>query len=339
MKRNIQLLLSSISIVGLLLSTLVVQAGGLDDFKLRYFSLSKHLHDQNKELNDLRKQNIDPAKNTRINLTELLDGGPPKDGIPSIDNPRFDTAKTTPFKQNELVIGVVINGEAKAYPLGILNWHEIVNDTVGGTNLSVTYCPLCDTGIVFERGNTTYGVSGKLYQSCLVMYDRADDTLYSQPWGVGVVGPKNNRSLKRLPGVKTTIAAWLAKHPNSKILSTETGHKRDYLRYPYGSYYTNNEILFPVRNQNQRQLHPKAIVSYVWEADNQTPKNRFSGVSHQFSHQELEKVGQKVVDFNGRKIKAIWDKELKTVLVKELDGKQIPSSTAFAFVYPAFFGK
>ncbi|MBF2017275.1 MAG: DUF3179 domain-containing protein [Rivularia sp. T60_A2020_040] len=339
MKQKIKILVSTISIVSLLLSALVVQAGGLDDFKLRYFSLTKHLHNQNKELDDLRKQNIDPAKNTRINLTELLDGGPPKDGIPSLDNPRFDTAKTTPFKEDELVIGVVINGEAKAYPLGILNWHEIVNDTVGGTNLSVTYCPLCDTGIVFERGNTTYGVSGKLYQSCLVMYDRADDTLYSQPWGVGVVGPKNNRALKRLSGVKTTIAAWLAKHPNSKILSTETGHERDYLRYPYGSYYTNNEILFPVRNQNQRQVHPKAIVSYVWEPDNQTPKNQFSGVNHQFPHQELEKVGQKVVDFNGRKIRATWDKELKTVLVKELDGKQIPSSTSFAFVYPAFFGK
>lgn len=337
MKLRIKVLLSSISIIGLLFSTLVVQAGGLDNFKLRYFSLSKHLHNQNKELDDLRKQNIDPAKNTRIDLTELLDGGPPKDGIPSLDNPRFDTAKTTPFKQNELIIGVVINGEAKAYPLGILNWHEIVNDTLGGTNLSVTYCPLCDTAVVFDRGNTTYGVSGKLYQSCLIMYDRADDTLYSQPWAMGVIGLKNNRSLNRLPGVKTTLGAWLAKHPNSKILATETGHKRDYLRYPYGSYYTNNEILFPVRNQNQRQLHPKAIVSYVWEADNQTPKNRFSGVSHQFSHQELEKVGQKVVDFNGRKIKATWDKELKTVIVEELDGKPISSSTSFAFVYPAFF--
>ncbi|MBE9192388.1 DUF3179 domain-containing protein [Gloeocapsopsis crepidinum LEGE 06123] len=329
--------ITKISIIGLLLSTLVIQADGLDNFKLRYFSLTKHFHNQNQELDDLRKQNIDPTKNTRIDLTELLDGGPPKDGIPSIDNPRFDTAENTPFDRDELVIGVVINGEAKAYPFGILNWHEIVNDTVGGTNLTVSYCPLCDTAVVFERGNTTYGVSGKLYQSCLIMYDRADDTLYSQPWAIGIIGPKNNRSLNRLPGVKTTLGAWLAKHPSSKILSTVTGYKRDYLRYPYGSYYTNNEILFPVRNQNQRQLHPKAIINYVWEPDHLTLKNRFSGVSHQFSHQELEKVGTKVVDFNGRKIKAIWDKELKTVIVEEIDGKPIPSSTAFAFVYPAFF--
>lgn len=126
---------------------------------------------------------------------------------------------------------MVVNGEAKAYPLGIMNWHEIVNDRVGGVNLNVSYCPLCDTIVAFERGNTTYGVSGKLYQSCLVMYDREDDTLYSQPWALGVVGSQVNHSLARVPAVKTTLGKWLAKHPDTKILSTETGYQRDYLRY------------------------------------------------------------------------------------------------------------
>ncbi|MEQ8998739.1 MAG: DUF3179 domain-containing protein [Coleofasciculus sp. B1-GNL1-01] len=337
MNRAIKIALSSISLVALLLGTLVLEAGGLEDFKLRYFFLTKHFHDQTQELDDLRKQNVDPEKNTRIDLTQLLDGGPPKDGIPSIDNPRFDTAETTPFSQDELVIGVVVNGEAKAYPFGIMNWHEIVNDTVGGTNLTVSYCPLCDTIVAFERGNTTYGVSGKLYQSCLVMYDRADDTLYSQPWTIGVVGLNVNRSLERLPAVKTTLGDWLAKHPDSKILSTQTGHSRDYMNYPYGEYYTNNELVFPVRNQDELTLHPKAIISYVWEPDNQTPNNRFSGISHQFPHQELKQVGTQVVDFKGRQIRARWDNELETVRVEELDGTPIPSSTAFAFVYPAFF--
>ncbi len=337
MKLRTKVLLSSIPLTGLFFSLLIAQAGGLDDFKLQNFSLTKYLHDQTKALDDLQKQNIDPARNTRINLAELLDGGVPKDGIPSIDNPRFDTAENTPFDQDELVIGVVINGEAKAYPFGILNWHEIVNDTVGGNNVSVTYCPLCDTGIVFDRGDTTYGVSGKLYQSCLVMFDREDDTLYSQPWGLGIVGLEKNKSLDRLPGMKTTLGAWLKEHPDSEILSTDTGHSRDYLRYPYGSYETNENIIFPVRNQDQRELHPKEIVSYIWESDNQTPENSFSGFSYQFPHQELEKLGTKVVDFNGREIKAIWNEELKTVVVEELEGETIPSSTAFAFVYPAFF--
>jgi hypothetical protein len=179
MNKFIKITLKGLLPVALLFGILVVEAGGLEDFKLRYFFLTQYFNDQTQELDDLRKQNVDPKENTRIDLTQLLNGGPSKDGIPSIDNPRFDTAETTRFSSDELVIGVVVNGEAKAYPLGIMNWHEIVNDTVGGTNLTVSYCPLCDTIVVFDRGNTTYGVSGKLYQSCLVMYDRADDTLYS----------------------------------------------------------------------------------------------------------------------------------------------------------------
>ena len=339
MKKAILTAISGISLIALFLITLILQTGGLDDLKLRYFFLTKYFHDQERELKDLRAANIDPAKNTRIDLTQLLDGGLAKDGIPSIDNPRFDTAQTTPFTKDELVIGLVVNGEVKAYPLGIMNWHEIVNDTVGGTNLSVSYCPLCDTIVAFERGNTTYGVSGKLYQSCLVMYDRADDTLYSQPWALGIVGLNVNRSLQRLPTVKTTLGDWLAKYPDSKILATETGYNRNYLRYPYGSYYTNEQIIFPVRHQDQRTLHPKAIVSYVWQTDKQTPSGRFSGVSKQFPHEELKRVGTKIVNFGDRQIRVRWDEELKTVIVEELNGTSIPSSTAFAFVYPAFFGK
>ncbi|NJO19997.1 MAG: DUF3179 domain-containing protein [Spirulinaceae cyanobacterium RM2_2_10] len=273
------------------LAALVARAGGWDDFKLRYFHWTSRLSDQSQELADLRRQEINPEQATRIDLTQLLNGGPPKDGIPSIDAPQFDTAVTTPFADDELVIGIVVNGEAKAYPLGILNWHEIVNDTVGGVNLAVTYCPLCDTVIAFERGDTTFGVSGKLYHSCLVMYDRRDDTLYSQPWGLGVVGAEVNESLARQPAVKTTLSRWLAQHPDSQILATDTGHRRNYLRYPYGNYYTSEELVFPARNQAQRELHPKAIVSYIWAADAATPHNRFSGASQQFAHQELQQFG------------------------------------------------
>jgi len=337
MKKIFKITLAAASLVVVCFSALVVHAGGWDNFKLRYFYLTKYFNDQDQELEDLQKQNINPEKNTRIDLAELLSGGPPKDGIPSIDNPKFDTAQTTSFAQDEQVIGVVINGEAKAYPFGVMNWHEIVNDTVGGVNLSISYCPLCDTIVTFERDNSTYGVSGKLYQSCLVMYDRADDTLYSQPWALGVVGSQVNRNLTKVPAIKTTLGAWLAKYPDSKILSTDTGYNRDYLRYPYGDYYTNKQIIFPVSNQNQLTLHPKAIVSYIWQADNSKPHNLFSGASQQFVHEELKKVGEKVVRFNGRKIRARWDSQLDTVVVEELDGTPVPSSTAFAFVYPAFF--
>ncbi len=333
-----KLAIAAIATLSASFAALVAQAGGWDDFKLRYANLTSVFHDQRQELDDLRKQSNRPEVATRIELEQLLNGGPPKDGIPSLDAPQFDTAATTPFDADELAIGVIVDGEAKVYPLGILNWHEIVNDRVGGKNLSITYCPLCDTVIVFERGNTTFGVSGKLYHSCLVMYDRADDSLYSQPWGLGIVGPQVNQSLTRYPAVKTTLGAWLDQHPDSQILSTDTGHDRDYQRYPYGSYYTNEELVFPARNQAQRELHPKAIVSYIWAADAATPHNQFSGASHQFPHQELRQVGEQVVEFDGREVRAVWDDDLATIRVTELDGTPIPSATAFAFVYPAYFG-
>jgi len=339
MKTLAKIIINTALFTSLGLSVMVVKAGSSDNFKLRSFHLTQYLDNPNRELQNIQAQNLNPQKYSRINLAQLLNGGPPKDGIPSIDNPKFDTAKTTAFPDNETVIGVEINGEAVAYPFGIMNWHEIVNDTVGGVNITVSYCPLCDTIVTFERGSTTYGVSGKLYQSCLVMYERANDTLYSQPWSLGIIGQNVNQSLNRIPAIKTTLSAWLTAHPNSKILSTDTGYQRDYFNYPYGSYYSDKRLIFPVRNQDQLKEHPKSIVSYVWESDRETPQNNFSGSSVQFLHSEIKQLGEKIVEFNGRKIRAKWDSQMETIIVEELDSTIIPSSTAFAFVYPAFFGK
>ncbi|PSO49900.1 MAG: hypothetical protein BRC33_04885 [Cyanobacteria bacterium SW_9_44_58] len=339
MKPIAKIALGTVSIIAISFGGMVVHAGGWENFKLRYFHLTSIFHNQSKELDDLRKQSKPPQETARINLDNLLNGGPPKDGIPSIDNPKFDTAETTPFNKDETVIGIVMNGEAKAYPYKIMNWHEIVNDSIGDINVTVSYCPLCDTIAAFTRGNTTFGVSGKLYQSCLVMYRRSDDSLYAQPWTLGIVGPGVNETLDRIPAIKTNLGDWLEKHPDSKILSTDTGYNRNYQDYPYGSYYTDQKLIFPVRNQEQRDLHPKEIVSYIWENGDKTPKKQFSGASRQFVHEEMKQAGEKVVQFNGRKVRARWNEQLETVIVEEMDGTRIPSSTAFAFVYPAFFGK
>jgi hypothetical protein len=338
MKRLIRFALIALLAIVVAVGIGILQAGGWENFKLQHFALAQIFHDQSQELEDLRKQHVSPEDATRIDLAQLMNGGPPKDGIPSIDTPEFDTTDTTPFQDDDTVIGVVVNGEAKAYPYNIMNWHEIVNDTVGGVNITVTYCPLCDTIVAFERGNTTFGVSGKLYQSCLIMYDRADDTLYAQPWAMGVVGPQVNQTLQRIPAVKTTLAAWVGQHPDSQILATRTGHRRDYQGYPYGDYNTNQQLIFPVRNQEQLDLHPKAIVSYVWQTDNQTPQNQFSGDSHAFIHEQVQQAGSQEVEFAGRTIRGRWDEALSTVVVEDVDGTEIPSTTAFAFVYPAYFG-
>lgn len=319
------------------LAGLAVHAGSWDDFKLQYGFLTQFLHDQNQELDDIQQRSLDPTTNTRIELAQLLNGGPPKDGIPSIDDPQFESVTATPFAPEADVLGLIINGEAVAYPLGILNWHEIVNDTVGRENVSVTYCPLCDTAIAFARGNTTFGVSGKLFQSCLVMFDRADDSLYSQPWGIGIVGAQVNQSLDRYPIVKTTLGAWAQQHPDTKVLSTNTGYERDYFRYPYGTYLTDERVIFPVRHQADLAHHPKARLTYIWAADSATPMNYFSGDSHQFIHAELQAKGEQWVEFDDRPVCAHWDSDLATAIVTEANGQPIPSSPAFAFVYPAFF--
>jgi len=248
--------------------------------------------------------------------------------------------QTTPFSPDETVIGIVINGEAVAYPYGIMNWHEIVNDRINNQNITISYCPLCDTTVAFNRGNTTFGVSGKLYQSCLVMYDRSDDSLYAQPWGQGIIGPAVNQMLDRIPTTKTTLGNWLAQHPTSKILSTDTGHDRRYLDgYPYGTYDTDDRLIFPVRGQSQLAHHPKEIIGYWWEPDDKSPRDQFSGESLQVIHDEIQAAGEKTLEIGDRTIRARWDQPLETVIIEELDGTQLPSSTAYAFVYPAFFSQ
>lgn len=310
-----------------------------ENLKLRASRFQQVFRDSGKELRDIRQQGVDPEETSRIRLDLLVAGGPPKDGIPSIDRPAFDTAETTPFRSHERVVGVEIRGDARAYPYGILNWHEIVNDTVGGVPVTVSYCPLCDTMLVHERGDTTFGVSGKLFQSCLVMYDRSDDTLYAQPWALGIVGPKVNRFLALHPVTRTTLGEWLSVHPDSRILSPETGYARDYFQYPYGSYAHDESLVFPVRGQEGREVHPKEIVSYVWRASSERhPRDEFAGPSAVVVHEEVRRKGRVEVGFGDRVAVARWDRRLGTVVFHDEASRRLVSSSAFAFVYPAFFG-
>lgn len=136
---------------------------------------------------------ITDGKKHLISLDKIKGGGPPKDGIPSIDSPKFTTIENSQFiSDSDIVIGLVINGDVRAYPLFILVWHEIVNDTVGEIPVAVTYCPLCYTNQVFERiidGKIVeFGTSGKLYNSNLLMYDRLTDSYWSQSLGMAVTG-------------------------------------------------------------------------------------------------------------------------------------------------------
>lgn len=177
-----------------------------------------------------------------IAYDEIQSGGPPRDGIPSIDAPQFVTAGETAvwLKDNEPVVALEINGDARAYPLQILTWHEIVNDTVGETPVIVTFCPLCNSAIVFERrvnGDVVeFGTSGLLRNSDLIMYDRATESLWQQFTGEAIVGSAVGQQLTFLPSAIVSVADFRAAYPNGRYLSRETGFERDYGRNPYAGY-------------------------------------------------------------------------------------------------------
>jgi Protein of unknown function (DUF3179) len=194
-----------------------------------------------------------------VPLDKILSGGPPQDGIPSIDNPKFHSVQEADeiLEDSELVLGLNINGDIRVYPLQILVWHEIVNDVVGDQPVAVTYCPLCFTNQVFNRtlndGNTVeFGTSGKLYNSNLVMYDRKSNSLWSQALGEGIVGEYAGVKLERIPFDVAYWKEWKELYPESKVLSRDTGSVRPYGADPYGDYYTNDLILFPVANDDKR---------------------------------------------------------------------------------------
>lgn len=177
-----------------------------------------------------------------IHYSEILSGGPPRDGIPSIDDPQFvsQTEAETWLQGTEPVVAVDLEGEARAYPLQILTWHEIVNDTIGELPIVVTFCPLCNSAIVFERTldgeAVTFGTSGLLRNSDLIMYDRRTETLWQQFTGEAIVGDKVGTTLTFLPSSLISFNDFRAAYPDGVVLSQETGFDRDYGRNPYAGY-------------------------------------------------------------------------------------------------------
>ena len=176
-----------------------------------------------------------------IDFADIMSGGPPKDGIPSIDDPSFVAlAGAAELPGTEPVIAVSLNGDARAYPLRILIWHEIVNDTVGGVPVAVTFCPLCNSAIVFDRrldGRVLdFGTTGKLRNSDLVMYDRQTESWWQQFTGTGIVGEMTGRVLAMLPSRTESMDRFRARHRDGKVLVPSPGVVRPYGTTPYGGY-------------------------------------------------------------------------------------------------------
>lgn len=171
---------------------------------------------------------------------EFMSGGPPKDGIPPIDRPAFVAAAAGVVPDREPVIGFAHDGDARAYPLRVLVWHEIVNDVVGGRAVAVTYCPLCNAAIVFDRRHDgrllDFGTTGMLRHSDLVMYDRQTESWWQQFTGEAIVGELTGARLDMLPARLESYASFLARHPDGRVLVPGNPDLRPYGATPYAGY-------------------------------------------------------------------------------------------------------
>ena len=197
---------------------------------------------------------------------ELRSGGPPRDGIPSIDAPQFISPEEAAdwLGAREPVIALEVNGVARAYPLQILIWHEIVNDVIGDVPVAVTFCPLCNAAVVFDRryqGRVfEFGVSGLLRNSDLIMYDRQTESLWQQFTGEGIVGEMAGAQLTWLPASIISFEDFVTAHPDGAILSRETGYNRAYGRNPYVGYDTVDQTPFLFDGPTDERLPPMARV-------------------------------------------------------------------------------
>ena len=202
---------------------------------------------------------------------EVVDGGPPPDGIPSIDNPKFKPAhEITYVDSSRLVTAVRIGNKIKVYPHQVMDHHEIVNDNIGQIPYCLTYCPLTGTGIAWERtinGETVeYGVSGKLFRNNLIPYDRKTNSRYSQMQMRAVNGSRIGTNVEPIcPVVETTWATWKKLYPNSQVLTTQTGYSRDYGGYTYGKGYLHGDsgTLFPVKYPDHRLPNKERVLGII----------------------------------------------------------------------------
>jgi hypothetical protein len=262
---------------------------------------------------------------------EILSGGPQRDGIPAIDTPRLSSADTATFLQpGDRVLGITRNGVGKAYPVAILNWHEIVNDRFDDEPVVVTYCPLCGTGIAYRASaggqELEFGVSGLLYNSDMLLYDRQTLSLWSQIRRQAITGPMKGEKLQAVPLMHTHWSDWKQRHPETLVLSTDTGYQRDYSRNPYEGYDKTRDLWFPVKAQDER-YHPKEPMLGI----------EIDGHFKAYPFVELEKSGADVHDtLAGMNIVVKYDHQHHTAVAEDVQGNILPGVMAYWFAWYAF---
>ncbi len=259
-------------------------------------------------------------------------GGPPKDGIPAINNPKFVRSATARefLTDDDLVLGVIVNGIGKAYPIKIMNYHEIVNDVFGDLPIVVTYCPLCKSGMAFNAEvngqKRTFGVSGLLFNSDVLLYDKETNSLWSQIMARAVSGKESGRELKMVPAVLTTFKKWRRIQPGSKILSIDTGFDKDYDKPAYTDYEKTDDLMFDV----------------IRTSDNLPNKEMIIGIqkglkSRAYPYSELRKTDGILDDnFEGRAIQVHYDKASESAWITDKKGEKLVATSMYWFAWYAF---
>ncbi|MEO3413958.1 DUF3179 domain-containing protein [Roseovarius sp. CAU 1744] len=279
------------------------------------------------------------AINSVDNWSEILDGGPPRDGIPAISDPRFLRARNeTRINEAEPVMTVEI-GKAtpRAYPIRYLTYHEIINDIVGGIPIAVTFCPLCNSGITFDRrtakGTLSFGVSGKLRHSDMVMYDRETESWWQQATGEAIVGDLTGARLRMLPGWMESWGQFRARNPDGLVMA-QPGFSRHYGRNPYAGYDSRNRPMFFSGEMPPHGISPLARVVRVGRRAWPLSRIRVQGGLQEAGVSISWEAGQASALDNAVIARG---RDVGTVRVRDSRGRDVVHDVMFAFAFHAFW--
>lgn len=265
-----------------------------------------------------------------IPYNEIKSGGPPKDGIPSINNPQFVKANNSTLMPTDMVLGIEVNGLTKAYPIKIMDWHEIVNDQFGDQPVVVTYCPLCGSGIAFDAlingQTTTFGVSGLLFNSDVLLFDRQTESLWSQLEMKAVSGKQSGIPLKPIATAYITWKEWKSMYPSTLVLSENTGYTRNYNQSPYVNYVLSDQLMFPVAKEDNSLPRKTKVIGLS-----------INGLSKAYPLEKLKKLKEPFVDSIGDNTVTIkYSKSGKTAMIYDENGNVIPTIQLYWFAWYAF---
>jgi hypothetical protein len=259
-------------------------------------------------------------------------GGVSRDGIPAINAPKFVSPEDAEFLRDwDRVLGVFHNGVARAYPIKIMEKHEVVNDVFAGESITVTYCPLCFSGMSFitqgKYVRLTFGVSGLLYNSDVLLYDHQTESLWSQILTQAISGRLKGTRLSPIPTAHTTWRNWRNRYPQSEVLSFDTGSRRSYGKSPYYDYQRSRDLMFPVSNRSSRYSKKAKVLGVS-----------VNGYNKAYPFKELREYGNStfVDTIEGKSYAINWSEDDDYAQIVDSDGKEVPSVIVYWFAWYAF---